>query len=108
MSGQTDATGVYTLVTVNGSKLPATVSHEGTKLGVRSGTFTINPDGTCKSQVTFVPPSGAEATREVKASYTQKGSKLAMRWEGAGATTGEIKGNTFTMNNEGMIFSYQK
>jgi hypothetical protein len=56
----------------------------------------------------FVPPSGAESTRDVDATYTQEGSVLRMRWKGAGQTTGTLDGNTFTMNNEGMILQYQK
>jgi hypothetical protein len=103
-----DATGVYTLVSVNGSKLPATVSHDGAQLQVRAGAFTIAADGTCGSKVVFVPPSGVEATREVKASYTRNGSKLTMHWQGAGMTTGSIENNTFTMDNEGMTFAYRK
>lgn len=103
-----DFSGVYTLVTVNGNKMPATVSHDGTALQVRSGTFTINTDGTCSSKVIFVPPSGAEATREVSATYTREGQTLNMQWKGAGKTVGTIEGNTFTMNNEGMVFAYKK
>ena len=103
-----DPAGVYTLVTVNGSKVPAAISHEGANLQVRSGTFTINANGTCSSKLVFLPPSGAEASREVKATYTQSGAKLDMKWEGAGTTTGTLDGATFTMNNEGMVFVYRK
>src|SRR4051794_36341571 len=53
-------TGVYTLVSVNGAQVPTTISHEGVGLQVRSGTFTINADGTCNSRMVFVPPSGKE------------------------------------------------
>jgi hypothetical protein len=100
--------GFYTLASVNGAQVPTTVDHDGVKLQVRSGTFTINADGTCSSKVVFVPPSGAEAAREVKATYTREGSKLTMRWEGAGMNTGTTAGDTFTMNNEGMVFVYRK
>jgi hypothetical protein len=77
-------------------------------LQVRSGTFTINADGTCSTKTVFVPPSGQEATREVSATYTKEGAKLTMQWKGAGTTTGTIEGDTFTMNNEGMLFVYKK
>ena len=70
--------------------------------------FVIGADGTCSSKVVFGPPSGSEVTREVKASYTQQGAKLTMKWEGAGTTTGTVEGDTFTMNNEGMIFAYRR
>ena len=60
------------------------------------------------STTTFVPPSGAEATREVTATYSREGSKLTMQWKGAGMTVGTISNNTFTMNNEGMLLVYRK
>lgn len=104
----TDVAGVYMLVSVDGKEVPATVSHDGATLEVRSGQFIINADGTCTSRMVFVPPSGAEATREVKATYTRNGAKLHMTWERAGRTIGTVNADTFTMNNEGMILAYRK
>jgi len=49
-----DPTGIYALVSVNGNKVPASVSHDGTALQVRSGTFTIKADGTCSTKTVFV------------------------------------------------------
>jgi len=103
-----EPTGVYALVSVNGNAVPASISHDGTALQVRSGSFTIKADGTCGTKTVFVPPSGQEATRDVSATYTKEGSKLTMQWQGAGMTTGTIEGNTFTMDNEGMVFVYRK
>ena len=103
-----DPTGDYALVSVNGSSVPGSISHDGTALQVRSGTFTIKADGTCSTKTVFVPPSGTSATREVSATYTKEGSKLTMQWKGAGTTTGTIVGKTFKMNNEGMVFVYRK
>ena len=103
-----DPTGVYTLVSVNGDPLPATLNHEGATLLIRSGSFTINADGTCVSRMVFVPPPGTEVTREVRATYTRDGARLTMQWEGAGTTVGTVEGNTFTMNNEGMVLVYRK
>ena len=100
--------GTYTLVSVNGNKVPCTVDHEGHTLAVKTGSFVINPEGTCKSRVVFGPPSGGDVTREVKATYSREGSKLTMQWEGAGMTSGTVEGDTFTMNNEGMVFLYRK
>src|SRR5262249_5727703 len=101
--------GTYTLVSVDGNKVPCAVRHEG-KPGptVKSGAFVINADGTCSSKVVLVAPSGSDASREVKATYTQAGPKLTMKWEGAGMTIGTVEGNKFTMNNEGMIFAYSE
>lgn len=103
-----DPAGVYFLVSVDGKQLPANVSHDGATLQVRSGTFTINADGTCSTKTIFVPPSGTEVTREVSATYTKAGSTLNMRWKGAGKTVGTLQGDAFTMNNEGMLFVYRK
>jgi hypothetical protein len=103
-----DPTGVYILVSVDGAKLPATVFHDEVKIEVRSGVFTINADGTCSSKNIFGPPSGDEITREVNASYTQTGSTLNMQWKGAGRTVGTIQDDRFTMDNEGIVFSYKK
>jgi hypothetical protein len=100
-----DISGTYALVSINGNKLP--FSHpEGAV--IRSGVFTINKDGTCSSKMTFSMPSGDDGSREVSATYTREGSKLTMTWTGAGTTTGSVEGNTFKMNNEGMVFAYRK
>jgi hypothetical protein len=103
-----DIAGVYTLVSVDGNKVPCKVTHEGTSLQVQSGSFTIKADGTCGTKTAFVPPSGSEVTREVSATYTKDGSKLTMKWQGAGTTTATLEGGTLTMNNEGMLFVYTK
>ncbi len=100
-----DPAGVYTLVTVDGVNIPGMVNHGGHDVMLHSGTFIINADKTCISKTVF---GSQKVSREVKATYTQEGSRLNMQWIGAGRTKGVIKGDTFTMNNEGMIFSYKK
>ncbi len=107
-TGTADNREVYRLVSVDGKPVPASVFHDGVTLEVREGTFTIHADGTCSSRIIMVPPSGREVVREVTATYVQQGPKLIMRWKGAGKTTGTVNDNTFTMNNQGMIFTYRK
>lgn len=107
-ANEKDISGVYSLVSVDGKPVPASVNHDGAALQVRSGTFTINRDGTCASRMTFVPPSGSEANMDVKATFTREGRTLRMTWAGAGSTTGTVEGNTFTMNNVGMLLVYRK
>ena len=102
-----NATGIYTLIEVNGKTLPTTVSH-GAQLEILSGTFTITADKTCTSKIAIRVPNGEVVVKEVKASFTQEGSTLTMKWEGAGITLGTVEGDTFTMNNEGMIFTYKR
>lgn len=108
VAADSNPVGIYALVSVDGNKVPCTLKHEGVALGVKSGTFIINPDGTCSSKVVFSPPSGGDVAREVKATYIRQGSKLTMQWEGAGTTTGTAQGDNFTMDNEGMSFAYHK
>jgi hypothetical protein len=100
--------GIYELVTVSGKKVPAKISHDGAVLEIRSGAFTISTDGKCKSKMTFVPPSGSEATLERTATYSREGPRLNMQWQGAGSTRGTVEANTFTMENEGMVLVYKK
>jgi hypothetical protein len=100
--------GDYALVSVDGKTVPCSLSHEGVAMIVKSGTFTFNSDGTCRSLSTFSVPPHPDVHREVKATYTRQGAELTMRWQGAGMTKGRLNGHEFTMNNEGMIFSYRK
>jgi hypothetical protein len=102
-------TGTYILLSVNGNSAPYTLTHEGVNLIIKKGFFTINSDGTCISNITLVPPNKVEVNNEVKATYTLAGSTLTMTWaQTGGVTTGTVSGNTFTMNNEGMAFIFQK
>ena len=100
-----DPVGSYVLVSVDGNKVPCRVEHEGHAVPIQSGTFLINADGTCSSKILL---AGQNSAVEVKATYTQEGSKLTMQWAGAGRTVGTIEGDTFTMANEGMTLAYQK
>jgi hypothetical protein len=97
--------GTYTLVTVDGNKVPYAVQHEGHTMTINSGSFIINADGTCSSKMSL---AGRDTPIEVKATYTREGPKLTMQWHGAGMTIGTVEGDTFTMNNEGMVFAYRK
>jgi len=97
--------GTYRLVSVDGNRVPCTVQHEGHAMAVTSGSFIINADGSCSSKIVL---AGRDSAIEVKATYTREGSKLTMQWQGAGTTTGTFEDNTFTMNNEGMVFVYRK
>jgi hypothetical protein len=106
--GGTDVTGIYYLMEVDGSEVPAMVSHDGQALHVHSGTFIISANKTCFSRTRFVPPGGPEMTREVNAKYRIEDSRLIMKWEGAGTTEGTVEGDIFTMDNHGMIFVYTK
>ena len=103
-----DVSGVYTLVSVDNARLPATVAHGKDSILIHSGRFTINDDGTCSSVMVFNLASSPRVTREVHARFTQQGFKLNMQWEGAGRTVGTVQGNRFSMVNEGVTLVYQR
>lgn len=103
-----EISGTYSLVSVDGKPVPCTIEHDGHAVAIKSGTFLINADSTCSSRIAFETSSGKPASKEVNATFTQNGSKLTMRWKGAGVTTGTVAGDTFTMNNEGTVFAYRK
>lgn len=100
--------GQFTLASVDGRPVPAKVKHDRAELEVRSGWFRFETNGTCSTLTVFVPPSGQEVRREVSAEYKVDGPNVTMKWKGAGMTAGTIDRDTFTMNNEGMIFVYKK
>ena len=104
-SADINPVGTYALVSVDGNKVPCTLQHEGHTMTINSGSFSINADGTCSRKIAL---AGRDAAIEVKATYTRDGQKLTMQWQGAGRTIGSVEGDTFTMNNEGMVFAYRK
>ena len=103
-----DAAGVYTLASVDGKAVRCEISHEGATMQVRSGTFSIQTNGTCSTSTTFSVENHQAVTRVVKAAWTCRGAELVMKWERAGTTIGTVNGNAFTMTNEGLVFSYRK
>jgi hypothetical protein len=107
-TNETVPAGVYTLVSVDGSPVPAKVTHGGHAMEVRSGTLTFEADNACGTRTVFAPTGGKEVVREVQATYTRTGADLEMKWKGAGGTTGTLEGETFTLNNEGMLFVYRR
>lgn len=97
----------FRLVSVNHQNLPTKLVHGPANLEIRQGSFNFSSNGTCQSRITFVAPDGREMVRETAASYTRTGSELSMKWKGAGRTMGHLAGDTFTMTNEGAIFTYR-
>ena len=107
-AADSEPAGNYALVSVNSSNVPCALNHNGHTLTIKSGAFTIGTNGTCVSKMSFTTPAGADASREVKATFTRNGAMLTMKWEGAGTTLGSVKGDMFTMTNEGMALTYRR
>lgn len=98
----------YKLVSIDGQTVPCSPMHDGQRVPeVSGGVMTINSDGTFAGGLEFtdphiVAPSGAPGT------FTRESNTLTMKHPGAGYTKATIDGDKFTMDNEGMLFVYQK
>lgn len=103
-----DPVGVYSLASVDGKTLPCTLTHAGTTMAILPGSFTIIAEGKCTSSINLSLVSNQNLTKITRASYTQSGAKLTMKWEHAGTNRGTLADDTFTMNSEGMMFAYRK
>lgn len=103
----TSPVGVYTLVSVDGKHVPCTINHDGRAMNVQSGTFTISTNGQITSVMT-ISVGDKKRSIETRASYTEKGTELTMKWQNAGMTKGRVADKTFTMTNEGMAYVYRK
>lgn len=101
-----DHIGTYALVAINGNKLPHTPPHEGGAPQVQSGAITLDGDGTFTSSMSYGLPAGKVASRDFSGTYTRDGSRFSLQWKGAGTTTATLEGHTFTMDNEGSLFTY--
>ena len=101
-------TGTYELVEVDGKALPALISHGPAEVRVAAGSLTFGPDDSCLSYTRFGLPTGDPIDRNVRATYSQTGNDLLLRWERAGTTAGTLTENGFTMINEGTPFTYRK
>lgn len=103
-----DVSGTYTLTTVAGKSLPTTPPHKGGAPEVTSGSITLNADGSFVGAMSYRLPDGKTMNRDFTGSYQQAGARLTLQWKGAGTTSGIVETNTFTMNNEGVLFAYRK
>jgi hypothetical protein len=100
--------GVYKLMSVDNKNVPCTINHDGRKMDVQSGAFTITTNGQITSVMTISVGDKKDVRVERTAIYTAQSGELTMKWQNAGTTKGRIVGPTFTMTNEGMTYVYQK
>ena len=115
-----DFQGEYTLVTVNGAKLPASVPVDGSMRLVQSGTAVLNYDGSVgvvltvreadgtsvklESAGTFeVIPSGKPVGRFEKAPPL----RIDLKWKGQGTTIAYLDGQTLTLDRGGAKYAYR-
>lgn len=106
LSGPADA---YKLVTVDRHPVPYAPMHQGQQAPeIVSSTIALNNDGTFRAAMTYGMPGGGSTSRYSNGTYAKNETGFAFNWEGAGQTNVTIEGNKLTMDNEGMLFVYQK
>lgn len=103
-----DLAGEYALITMDGQAVPCTIHHEGTTMKVHSGSITLTADGQATSRMVISTGNNKETVCVRQAVFNQSSTNLNLRWKNAGRTIGNLAGNTFTMNNEGMTLVYRK
>jgi hypothetical protein len=104
-----DFTGVYNLISIDGNPIPYAPLHQGQQAPeIVSSTFTLNEDNTFEMTMSYKNPSGGTIDRDFSGTYTNAGADFTFKWKGAGQTRATIEGSRLTMNNEGMLFVYQK
>jgi hypothetical protein len=108
VSTNPEPAGTYALVSINGNKLPYTPPHEGGAPEVQSSAMTLKADGTFTSTVTYGMPGGKSSSHDFSGTFTCEDTRLTLRWNGAGLTILKLEGNSFTMDNEGILFTYRK
>ena len=104
----TSPAGIYTLVSIDGKKVPCAINHDGKKMDVQSGTFTVATNDQVKSVMVVSVGDQKDVRVQRIATYSEKNSELTMKWQNGGTTKGRVAGNTLTMTNEGMAYVYQK
>jgi len=104
-----DPTGTYDMVSIDGNALPYAPAHQGQKgPEIVSGSLTLNADGAFAFSMGYRLPGGATQSNNLKGTYTMEGSECRLKWEGAGTTPGDWEGDTFSFNNEGMVFAFER
>jgi hypothetical protein len=115
-----DFQGEYTLVTVNGAKLPASVPVDGAMRLIQSGSASLNYDGSVSAVLNVRQPDGTSAKLESEGSFEvvplgkpvgrfEKAPPLRidLKWKGQGTTIAHLDGQTLTLDRGGAKYAYR-
>jgi len=101
--------GEYQLVSIDEHEIPYAPMHGGQRVPtVTAGTLTLRDNGAFASKMQYAGSDGRTMNRTFTGTYKTDGANYILRWHGAGTTLVTIDDGTLTMNNEGMLFVYEK
>ncbi|MGE5101455.1 MAG: hypothetical protein ACM3SX_15815 [Deltaproteobacteria bacterium] len=101
--------GSYTLLSLNGHPLPATVTEGSTTTDVLSGGLTLMSGGTLSMRVVYqLIGQTTPVTNDLTGHYTRQGSSLSFTYNNGGANTGTLTSDTLRMSNEGAIWLFAR
>ena len=115
-----DFQGEYTLVTVNGAKLPASVPVDGSMRLVQSGTAVLNYDGSVGTVLTVREADGTSVKLESAGTFEVVPSgkpvgrleqapplRIDLKWKGQGTTIAYLDGQTLTLDRGGAKYAFR-
>ena len=104
--------GSWVLTSVNGASLPAVISQTGTaKVEMVSNVVTAMAAGayTDVYQVrTTINGQSTTTTTTVTGTFSVSGTSVTLHSSTGGSSAGTIAGNTFTMNQDGLVLVFTK
>jgi len=108
-SGQANVSGEYTLVSIDSNPIPYAPTHEGQQgPQVLGGSMVLNEDGTFSMTMDYAGAPGNTISRDFSGTYEQSRDAFVFTWEGAGKTPVTIEAETLTLDNEGILFVFEK
>ena len=97
-AAEADPVGVYALLSVHGTPLPATVESDGSTFEVLSGQFSIAANGTCNATISVRPVGGGDTEAMGNTcTWTRSGSQLQVTWTNGGTDSGTLQGDRLTL-----------
>jgi hypothetical protein len=101
--------GTYILVALDGRSVPTTIAEGSTTAEVQSSSLTLSGGGTVRMLVTYrMSGQTAWSTNDLSGRYTRQGSTMSFTYTNGGANSGSIAGDTITMMNENVVWTFQR
>jgi hypothetical protein len=102
-------TGSYTLRSLDGHALPASVVEGSTTTDVLSGNLTLANGGVFEMSVVYrVAGQSTSVTNDLAGHYARQGNSLSFSYSNGGANSGTVSADTLRMTNEGIVWLFTR